>query len=198
MSPRPDVSEERKEQIIDAATHVFARSGYAKARMDDIAKETGVSKGTLYWYFKNKDAILLAILDNLLDRELAAIRKLEQQPGSAREQLLATIDITITDLKKMEPLTPLMFEFFSLAKRHKLIQKAIKEYFRKYMEVLNSIIQRGMDQGEFKPGNPQDVSIAIGAILEGTFLLRVYDSKIVKLEEHIRSSVDLLLDGLLV
>lgn len=76
MSPRPDVSEERKEQIIDAATHVFARSGYAKARMDDIAKETGVSKGTLYWYFKNKDAILLAILDNLLDRELAAIRKL--------------------------------------------------------------------------------------------------------------------------
>lgn len=98
----------------------------------------------------------------------------------------------------MEPLTPLMFEFFSLAKRHKLIQKAIKEYFRKYMEVLNSIIQRGMDQGEFKPGNPQDVSIAIGAILEGTFLLRVYDSKIVKLEEHIRSSVDLLLDGLLV
>jgi len=55
MSPRPDVSEERKNQILDAAGKVFARLGFQKTRMDDIVEESGLSKGTLYWYFKSKD-----------------------------------------------------------------------------------------------------------------------------------------------
>ena len=54
MSPRPDVSKERKQQILDAAEDVFTRKGLDNARMDDIAKRTGLSKGSLYWYFKSK------------------------------------------------------------------------------------------------------------------------------------------------
>ncbi|HET7081061.1 MAG TPA: helix-turn-helix domain-containing protein, partial [Chloroflexia bacterium] len=57
MSPRPDVSEERKNQILDAAAAVFSRLGFHEARMDDIVRESGLSKGTLYWYFTSKDAI---------------------------------------------------------------------------------------------------------------------------------------------
>ena len=61
MSPKPDVSEERTAQIITAAMQVFAQQGLEKARMDDIASESGLSKGTLYLYFKSKDAIISAI-----------------------------------------------------------------------------------------------------------------------------------------
>ena len=63
MSPRPDVSKLRKQQILDAAIKVFSRSGFEKARMDDIAEESGLSKGTLYWYFKNKDEIISNVLE---------------------------------------------------------------------------------------------------------------------------------------
>ena len=45
MSPRPDVSEERKTQIIDAATTVFAKFGFGKTRMDDIAQEFRFEQG---------------------------------------------------------------------------------------------------------------------------------------------------------
>ena len=58
MSPKPDVSEERKEQIATAATKIFSEQGFDKARMDDIASEAKLSKGTLYLYFKSKDAII--------------------------------------------------------------------------------------------------------------------------------------------
>ncbi len=51
MTPRPNVREQRRLQILQAAQHVFARMGFHKARMDDIAHEAGVSKGTLYWYY---------------------------------------------------------------------------------------------------------------------------------------------------
>ena len=48
-------------RIIEAAVKVFAEQGIGKARMDDIAQETGVSKGTLYLYFKSKDAIIRTV-----------------------------------------------------------------------------------------------------------------------------------------
>ena len=54
MSPRPDVSEERRSQIIELAIQVFVRDGFSKSRMDDVAKESGLSKGLLYWILKVK------------------------------------------------------------------------------------------------------------------------------------------------
>lgn len=51
MSPRPDVSEERKNQILEAAIAVFARLGFQQTRMDDIAEQAGLCKGALYLYY---------------------------------------------------------------------------------------------------------------------------------------------------
>jgi AcrR family transcriptional regulator len=62
MSPRPDVSEERKNQILEAAIAVFARLGFDQSRMEDIAGQAGLSKGALYLYYKSKDAIVAALL----------------------------------------------------------------------------------------------------------------------------------------
>jgi AcrR family transcriptional regulator len=76
MSPRPDVSEERKTQILAAATKVFTERGFADARMDDIVTEAGLSKGALYWYFDSKDAIIISILDQIFDYETGHVREL--------------------------------------------------------------------------------------------------------------------------
>ena len=69
MSPRPDVSDERRTQILEAAMTVFDQ-----ARMDDIAQEFGLSKGALYLYYKSKDATLSAILQFFFSR---AMKKLQ-------------------------------------------------------------------------------------------------------------------------
>jgi AcrR family transcriptional regulator len=62
ISPRPDVSEERQNQILEAAVAVFARVGFRTARMDDMAEQAGLSKGALYLYYQSKDAIIAALL----------------------------------------------------------------------------------------------------------------------------------------
>ena len=77
MSPRPDVSVERKKQILDAAMIVFSHKGFHQARMDDIVKQSGLSKGTIYWYFNSKDEIITQILDNLFERELASLGEIQ-------------------------------------------------------------------------------------------------------------------------
>src|SRR3954447_22108974 len=59
---RKDLPENRRACILKAARCVFARQGYSKTVVDDIAGQTGIAKGTLYLYFKSKEDIFLAAL----------------------------------------------------------------------------------------------------------------------------------------
>src|SRR5512146_228538 len=102
MSPRPDVSGTRKNQIIESAIAVFARRGLKDATMDDIVAESGLSKGALYWYYKSKDQIIGAIVDYFFNLELADIRALPDAPGSARERLRQFTQLTLAEIKHMK------------------------------------------------------------------------------------------------
>lgn len=195
MSPRPDVSEERKDQIMNAAEEVFSQKGFSDARMDDIAEETGLSKGTLYLYYKSKDDLIIAILDRIFQHEFRTFENLDLASMSATDAIWNFAETTSKDVKMMMRLLPITYEFMGLAFRNKFVQKAFKAYFNRYMDILIPIIQHGIDTGEFRPVDPKEIAIAMGAIMEGTLLLWVYDSSLVEPENHIRSGMKLLLEG---
>jgi len=196
LSPRPSVSEERKQQITEAATTVFSRLGFHKARIDDIADEAGLSKGTLYLYFKSKDEIIASLLAKLFDRELAALDSLIKDQRPAAERLLEYVEQTTSALHKWQRLLPIMFEFLSRISRQSVVQQAFKSYFHSYMEKLTPIIQQGIDSGEFKSEDAHEIAIAVGAIFEGTILLWVYDPEFINLQRHVSSGVQFLLEGI--
>lgn len=196
MAPRPDVSEERKSQIIAAATQVFSRKGFSEARMEDIADETGLSKGTLYLYFDSKDDLILAILDLIFQREFKQLEQLDLSKISAGEALEQIVDLIIEDFTGMIHLMPVTYEFLALAFRNRTVQKAMKQYFDRYLDILVPIMQQGMERGEFRPGDANDAAIAIGAVVEGTLLLCVYDRERVDPEHHIRAGIQCLMQGL--
>lgn len=83
----------KRDELLDAAATVFAREGYAKASMQDIADECGVAKGTLYHYHRTKDALLFDLLDQHTQRlliivaesEAAAQRQSMTERGAAHE-----------------------------------------------------------------------------------------------------------------
>lgn len=196
MSPRPDVSEERKDQILDAAGEVFAEKGVYEARMDDVAQKSGLSKGTLYWYFNSKDDILIAIFERMFVREFRKLAKIRDSSGTASEKIIAFTQYALVDLNKMLRLMPLAYEFLSLAFRRKFVQEAFKRYVNHYIAILVPIIQTGIDQGEFRPVDATEVAITTGAIFEGTILLWVYDHSLVDLDKHILSGIYILLAGI--
>jgi len=195
MSPRPNVTDERKSQIINAAEDVFTKKGFADARMDDIAEETGLSKGTLYLYFKSKDALIIAILDRIFQREFKAFETSDVTNMRASDAIDHFANTIAKDIKIMLRLMPVAYEFLALAFRNKTVQKALKIYVNRYMDILEPIIQRGIDKKEFKKVNAKEVAIVMGAILEGTILIWVYDKTLVNPELHIRSGIKLLMDG---
>ena len=195
MSPRPNVTDERTSQIITAAEDVFTKKGFAEARMEDIAEETGLSKGSLYNYFKSKDDLIIAILDRIFQREFKTFDELDYSKMSSTEIVNHFVDTVAKDIKLMLRLMPIAYEFLALAFRNKTVQKALKVYVNRYMNILVPIIENGIASGEFKEVDPNEVAIAMGAVLEGTILMWVYDKSLVNPEVHIRSGMKLLLEG---
>ena len=197
MSPRPDVSEERKTQILTAATKVFTKHGFSGARMDDIVAESGLSKGAIYWYFDSKDSIIISILDQFFNWETAHLRELLEKEVSAQKKLEIFVETTIKDLEKIKPLMPILFDFWSLSVRKKTVNQAIQRYYQNFLDLIEPIIQQGIDQGELRQINVSETAIALGAIFEGTILLYFYFPDTVDFEKQFRSNLDLILEGLI-
>jgi len=196
MSPRPDVSAERKKQILDAAMIVFSRKGFHQARMDDIVRQSGLSKGTIYWYFSSKNEIITTILGDLFEREFSNLREIQNEEGSASERLLKFMRISLTDLIPMLKHMPLTYEFYAFALREETVRNTLKEYFRSYVALLIPIIQHGIDSGEFRAINAGEAAISASAIFEGTILLWVYDPEDVDLDRCLETGFQLFLNGL--
>ncbi len=197
MSPKPDVSAERVPQILTAALTVFSRQGLAGARMDEIAGEAGLSKGTLYLYFDSRDAIIEGIMDSFLSRELDLAQALAAEPRTTVEKLQALTLIVAADVQKLQPYISLYLEFIALAPRLPRVQAAIRRYFTAFTSLIEDLIRSGVAAGEMKLVDPHDAALTIGAIFEGTILLWVYSPESIDLVAQIHKSLHVLLTGLI-
>ena len=196
MPPNSNISEKRKNQILDAAMKTFSEMGFHKARMSDIADTSGLSKGSLYWYFDSKDSIILNLLEKFYEPELKDFRALLTDSRSAEDRLGIYVDHVADDMVAMLKWMPLIHDFIALAFRKEPVRKAISSYYQRHLEILLSLIQQGLDSGEFQADSAMEASIAIGSILEGTVLLWVYDPSQIDIKYHIKSNINLLLKGL--
>ena len=198
MSPRPDVSEERKNQILEAATAVFARLGFRTARMDDIAEQAGLSKGALYLYYKSKDAIIAALLKYFFAQEFRQLQALvaSEREMPVAEQLMILTRQMAEAMQWMSRLMPVAFEFYAIAGRDKGVRQFLKEYFKDYRTLLARLIERGIKRGEFRAIDAEAAAITLAALYEGLALLFFVDPEAVRWAEQTETAVRLLLDGL--
>lgn len=193
MTPRPDVGEQRRNQILDAAMQVFARLGFHKARMDDIAREAGVSKGLLYWYYKNKDALIAALLDRLFSQEMSHLRSALAAAGPVSERLLALGAETARHMLNLKFLVPIAFEFYALAGRNAHVRSTLQRYYARYRQDLTRLIEEGIASGEFRADiQPEAVAQTIIALFEGLILLWMVDPEQMPLAEQVEESFALI------
>ena len=156
--------EDRPHQIITAALEVFGECGLANARLQDIAERAGVSKGTIYLYFPNKEELFREMIRQTA---VAAIERAEQAnvPGAPSNQLVAfmrgywsfvrsPVFITIYRLVLGE-----LHQFPDLAKFY------ANEVVARGQKLLSGIISRGIDAGDFREIDPMVAARMLVAII---------------------------------
>ena len=195
--PKPDVREERTAQIIAAAITAFARLGFDKTRMDDIASEAGLSKGTLYLYFKSKDEIITAVLDQFFTDELDGVADLLAAPIPVAQKLETLIVQMMADTEaQLGQYLSVWLEFYAIAAREGAFRDKMLEYMHQFIDLFTALIQLGVENGEFRPVNAHDTAVVASAQLEGLILYWAVDRESVNLTVVTKTAVDLLLRGL--
>src|SRR5207342_1079953 len=149
---------DRRIEILKSAAAAFRRRGYHGASVDEIASALEMTKGNLYYYFKNKEEILYACHEYSLDLLLTLMAEVVAEPTSPEAKLrrlvLAFVHLILDELQgtalTLDPdaLSPPLFKKV-IAKRDEFDQG------------MRAIIQQGMDQGAFAPGDPKMIEFAI-------------------------------------
>jgi AcrR family transcriptional regulator len=194
--PRPDVSDERKPQIINAALRVFTRKGYRGATMPEIAAEAGLSVGGLYWYYKGKDALVTAILAQLFEADLGALAILLAEERPAGERLLAFVHHSAATFDEHRWLIPVGIDLYGAAGHDEQARGFIQRYLGRYREAIATLIAQGIERGEFRPVDPRDAANALLAMEEGLSLLWASDPDHIHYRESFAVGVQLFVDGL--
>src|SRR4051794_34085357 len=84
-----------EDRILDATERLLARLGYQKTTMDDVAREAGISKRTIYFYFPGKEAVALAFIDRVVARLCHRLHAIAAGPGSPESKLRAMLVLRV-------------------------------------------------------------------------------------------------------
>jgi TetR/AcrR family transcriptional regulator, fatty acid metabolism regulator protein len=140
----------KKQDILDAAIHAFAESGYYNAKISKIAEIAGIATGSVYLYFHNKEDILFTLFDRIwlqLAEQLKAI--VDRQDMSPEQKLDGMIDM-VFDVLTNNPSLAVVF----VNEQSHLIQKGVGDftiYYENFLDLGEQVLQEGMDQGAFAP-----------------------------------------------
>jgi AcrR family transcriptional regulator len=197
MPPKPDVSEERRGQILNAAAAVFARLGVHEARMDDIVEAADLSKGGLYWYFKSKDDLIAAFIERLFVRANEAFRQLLKTEQPFQDRMMAISRYFAGDIQEASRVRGVVLEYYALAARDARVRDRVREHIDTYIELLATMISQAIERGECRLTDPRKTAIAIEAMYEGLTLLWIVGVNAANSDEMIDHATHLVLDSLL-
>ena len=160
-------------RILDAADRLLVRYGYRKMTVDDLAKEAGIGKGTVYLSFDSKADVALACIDRMVERllqRLAAIAASSGPPGPRLEAML--VERVMHRFDYARPHSASLDELFASLRRPLLERR--RGYFRAEARALASLIDEGVRLGRFAA----DSAAAARAFVTATNALLPYSLSI--------------------
>ena len=188
MDQKSEIWQEQREIIMNSACETFARFGFRKTTMEDIAEGAGLRKPSLYYYFKSKEEIFSAVVRKESQELLDIMEKAAAEESSLRGKLKAFFFARFKFFKEKRNLYSVSQK--NLIEMRPLIQEARDEFIEEEMDALTGILEHGIASDEIEIDNPKLFSLVAIASLQGidsTFWRRGF-------EEQIEAGLELMMN----
>jgi TetR/AcrR family transcriptional regulator len=148
--------EESRAAILLAAAKEFAEHGIAGARTDAIARQAGVNKALLYYYFKDKETLYGAVLDNAFSGMKNTVFQVLDSEMPPREKILAYVGAYFDFIASNQIYPKLMQrEMMRAREGHSVhIDRLVKSYFQPIYRRVAELLRKGIAEGEFRRVDP--------------------------------------------
>lgn len=158
-------NDEVREQIVQSACQVFARYGYKKTALDDIAREAHKGKSTIYYYFKSKDEIFKAVIDAEAEIRKQTIEKEISQITDPRQKLKTYIYVRMLTLK-------MVVNYYEAIKNDLLdnlyfVNSLRDDHLEEEILQVKTMLLEGVEIGDFTIPNPELTAKTIVTLLHG-------------------------------
>lgn len=189
--------EKRKHEILQKALDVFINEGYEDATYQKIADKCGITRTTLYIYFKNKQEIFGFSIKQLLTEIETSLLGILKTPELSNEQILrkvmeTLIDISLQNAKLFEVLLPYLIQMKQVGKDPNL---SVKRRVLRVRHLLSSLLIQGVNAKEFKNINIH----ATGELLYGLIESSIFRISVLNQKDgtEIKKAMNVAIDGIL-
>lgn len=169
------MKEDRRRRILDGALKLFAVKGLSATKISDIAKESGMSQGLVYHYYKNKGEIFTELISFAFDRMIEAAEGLEQMTTPVAEKIPLAVNGIFDSLEKDE-ITSLFYLLIANATISEAIPDEAREIIREKnripYEIMEGIFDTGIEEGSVREFDPADLAVLFWTTLKGIAIHR--------------------------
>ena len=165
--PVPDTSGNVRQRLLDAALQLFSTKGYAATSVRELVEAAGVTKPVLYYYFKNKEGLYLALMEDALGDFFQVAEQARTAPGCVTERIrgycTALLDIFVERL----PVARLIYAIY-YGPPQGAPHIDFEASFSTMLAHMEQLVSEGISIGEFRQVSPPDAAWAIVALLNTT------------------------------
>ncbi len=187
-------SKVKRTRILDSSRRLFARYGFAKTTIDDIARKAGVGKASLYYHFEGKEDIFRAVVRLESDMLLEKLQQTVDRAPDTVTKLRSFVTARYNWLTKLKTLNALTSE--AVEEMLPLANQERKLYYEREVALLESILSRGVAEGNLSLPDPKSTALVMLSGLWGfdsMFMMYSHDKPLM---EGIEGMMDLILWGM--
>lgn len=187
--------EDRPQEITEAAFLVFAEKGYAAARVEEVAKRAGVSKGLMYLYFKTKEELFKAVVKSVVVRRVDALVEVVETTDKSSEEIIRG---PLLDFMKRVPGSPVAIVIrllISEGQRHPdLVDFYWDNVVAKGLSAISRFVERGVERGEFRETAVNDLPQVVLAPMMLSIIWRlIFAKRELDTDKLMETQIDMLL-----
>jgi len=174
------IREETRDAILDATERLLARYGYKKMTVEDIAREVGIGKGSIYLHFTSKEEVVLTHVDRIVERLKSRLFELARLDVAASERLHEMLLTRVLfRFDSIQNYTQSLNELLSALRPGLLFRRA--RYFEEEARIFAEVLNQGNDSGELDVEDPLSTA---HVLLDATNALLPYSLSTAELGER--------------
>ncbi len=171
---------DKRSVVLAAAGKVFHAHGYAATTMEAIATQAGVSKGSIYNYFRSKQDLFSQLFVEVISGDEAEIEQLVAEAIPADEKLQKLVDNVFSQLESYTAIGALVLEFWATAARQQHrgeLAEMFEQMFSRWRGRIGAIVNQGIASGQFRAEiDPNVAASLILAVMNGIIVQSILDA----------------------
>lgn len=174
-------ADKTKQFIIEKTAPIFNMKGYAGTSLTDMTEATGLTKGSIYGNFENKDEVACAAFDYNLSRVGNTIGRLMEAQTSYRDKLLVYVHVYENFLKEPFPQggCPILNTAIEADDTHPVLKEKALKAITAWKDRIAGLVNKGIENKEFSPAvNAEQVALTIIAMIEGAVMITKLSGKL--------------------